>query len=154
MFRRHFAVFRLRNRTPNHVSERNSHQVGKANLPCRLDQKSKGHLYGVLCFFVEDSKGLRRHFAVFRLRNRTPNHVSERNSHQVGKANLPCRLDHIGMQVLIQHLRSFSFFKKWLNTRLFGTFANKINFIVLKLNTQKSQLSDSNPPCFDSLKSR
>ena len=49
---------------------------------------------------------------------------------------------HIGAQVLIRYLRSFSFCQKWLGTRIFSTFANKINFIVSKLNTQKSRLQN------------
>ena len=53
---------------------------------------------------------------------------------------------HIGTQVLIRYLRSFSFYQNPLGTRLFGTFASEIRFIVSKLNTQKSKLSDSNLP--------
>ena len=67
----------------------------------------------------------------------------------LGSSGRPCRFDschphHIGTQVLIRYLRSFSFYKKLLGTRLFGTFMNGITFIVSKLNTKKSRLSDSN----------
>ena len=55
----------------------------------------------------------------------------------------PCP-HHIGTQVLIRYLRSFSFCQKPINTRLFSAFANKINFIVSKSNTTKSKLSESN----------
>ena len=51
---------------------------------------------------------------------------------------------HIGTQVLIRYLRSFSFTQKPRGTRGFDTFANEINFIVLELTTRKSKLSDSN----------
>ena len=57
-----------------------------------------------------------------------------------------CHPHHIGTQVLIRYLRSFSICQKRLGIRLFGTFANKIFFIVSKSNTQKSKLSDLNPP--------
>ena len=62
-------------------------------------------------------------------------------------------LDHIGTQVLIRYLRSFSFCQKPLEIRLFGTFANEFSFFVSKLNLQKSKLSDSNLPCFLASKS-
>ncbi len=57
--------------------------------------------------------------------------------------------DQIGTQVLIRYLRSFSFCQKWLGTRIFGTFANEIYFIVSKLTTLKSKLSDTNLPIFN-----
>ena len=52
--------------------------------------------------------------------------------------------DHIGTQVLIRYLRSFSFWHKLLAIRLFDTFASEIRFIVSKMVTQKSKLSDTN----------
>ena len=61
---------------------------------------------------------------------------------------------HIRTQVLIRYLRSFSFCQKWLGTRIFSTFADKINFIVSKLNTQKSKRSDLNLPVFHPFKSQ
>ena len=42
----------------------------------------------------------------------------------------------------------FLFPKSGLPQGFFGTFANKIRFIVSKLNKQNSKLSDSNPPAF------
>ena len=59
-------------------------------------------------------------------------------------ANESRHSDHIGTQVWIRYLRSFSFGQKWLSTRLFVTFANEICYIVSKLSTQKSRLGDSN----------
>ena len=48
--------------------------------------------------------------------------------------SVSCYFDPIGTQVLIRYLRSFSLCRKWLNTRLFSDFANKITFVVSKLN--------------------
>ena len=42
-----------------------------------------------------------------------------------------CHLDHIGAQVLIQCLRSFSFCQKRLAIKIFATFVNENNFIVI-----------------------
>ena len=62
--------------------------------------------------------------------------------------------DHIGTQVLIRYLRSFSFYQKTLGARLFVTFANEICYIVSKLNTQKSKRSDLNLHVFHPYKSQ
>ena len=49
----------------------------------------------------------------------------------------------------IDTILAFRFFlSKWLTIRFFGTFANEIRFIVSKMVTQKSRLSDSNLPAF------
>ena len=42
----------------------------------------------------------------------------------------------------IDTILAFLFCQKWLSTRIFSTFAIKINFIVSKLTTQKSKRSD------------
>ena len=81
------------------------------------------------------------------------------DSVDLGSTAHACRFEsccphHIGTQVLIRNLRSFSFYQKWLTTRFFGTFPNKITFIVSKLNTQKSKLGDFNTPYFQAIKSR
>ena len=54
--------------------------------------------------------------------------------------------DHIETQALIRCLRFLSFCQKPFGARLFDTFANEILFIVSKLTTQKSKLSDFNLP--------
>ena len=61
---------------------------------------------------------------------------------------------HIGTQVLIRYLRSFSFCQKWLTTWFFGTFVSEKNFIVSKLITPKSKLRDFNLPFFTAAKSQ
>ena len=61
---------------------------------------------------------------------------------------------HIGTQVFIRYLSSISFYQKPLYTRLISTFANKINFIVSKLTTRKSKLSDLILPHFEEAKSQ
>jgi hypothetical protein len=55
---------------------------------------------------------------------------------------------HIGTQVLIRYLRSFSFCQKPLGARFFGAFTNEICYIVSKVNTQKLRVGDFNPSHF------
>lgn len=45
-----------------------------------------------------------------------------------------CVIIHIGTQVLILYLSSFSFCQKPLNTRFFCAFINEINFIVTEIS--------------------
>ena len=80
----------------------------------------------------------------------------ERFAKQTNEAKLRSPLSLPYWNASIDTILAFLFFfcQKWLGTRIFSTFANKIYFIVSKSNTQKSKRSDLNLHVFHPFKSQ